>query len=181
MRLQKFRADFVADFRDVSFRFELGDFENKFAGERIAIRVQARGRQCEQRISWLYVFPGKQFLAFDGADDKSGKVVFPGRIKTRHLRRFTPDKRATSFAASAAHAVYKLFDDVRIHFAEREVIQKKERLGSLNQNVIHAMIHQVAADGGMNIHGHGDFELCADPIGTGNQNRFFEFFHVQCK
>ena len=44
--LQKLRADFVADFGDIGVRLELGNFKNQFARERIAVGVQAGGRQA---------------------------------------------------------------------------------------------------------------------------------------
>ena len=41
------------------------------------------------------------------------------------------------------------------------------------------MIDQIAADGGMNAHGHGNFQFCADTIGAGNKYRLFPFFGVE--
>jgi len=41
------------------------------------------------------------------------------------------------------------------------------------------MIYEVAADGGVNSHGHGDFEFGADAIGAGDEDRFLKFFVIE--
>src|SRR5215470_16349546 len=179
MRLQKFWADFVADIGDIGFRLELGNFENEFARERITVGVQTGGRKREKRVAGLDTFSSEQIFSLDCADDESRKIVFTGLVEARHFRGFAPDESTTRFAAGAAHAIHQLLDDVRIHLAERQIIQKKERLGALHQNVVHAVIDEIATDGGMNVHGHGDFQLGADAIGTGNKNRLLEFLRVE--
>ena len=43
------------------------------------------------------------------------------------------------------------------------------------------MIDEIAADGGVHAHGHGDFQLGADAIGAGNQDGLFPFFKIESK
>src|SRR5258706_9946708 len=157
MRLQEFGADFVANFGDVSLWLEFCDFEDEFARERVAVGMETGGRKREERVAGFYTLSGEQFFSLDGADDEACKIVFAGGIESGHFRGFSTDEGAARFAASAAHAINELFDDMRVHFSERQVIEKEERLGALYENVVHAVIDEIAADGGMNVHGHGDF------------------------
>jgi len=43
------------------------------------------------------------------------------------------------------------------------------------------VIDEVAADGGVDSHGHGDFQFCADAIGAGDEHGLFPFFAVESK
>src|SRR4029077_1849721 len=98
-------------------------------------------------------FSGEKFLALNHADDKARQIVFAGRIKSRHLSRFAADERAAGFAAGAAHAFDDLLDYRGIEHSHREVIQKKKGRGALDENVVDAMIDEVAADCGVHAHG----------------------------
>src|SRR5262249_26330954 len=149
MRLQKFGADFVADFGDVSFWFEFCDFKYKFARQRVTVRMETCRRKCEKRIAGLNAFPREKIFSFDCADDKSCKMVFAGRIEAGHFRGFAADEGAACFAAGAAHAIHELLDDVRVHFPEREIVEEEKRLRALDEDVVHAMIDKVAANGRM--------------------------------
>src|SRR5450432_598534 len=141
--------------------------------------MKAGRRQGDQRVAGLYTFSVEQALALDHADDEAGHVVFTGGIEAGHLGGFAADQCATGLAAGAAHAIDQLLDDLRLELAHSKVVEKEKRLGALHQNVVDAMIHQVAADGGMNAHGHGDFQLGADTVRAGNQDGLFPFFGVQ--
>src|SRR6267142_2903884 len=145
MRLKQLGADLVAHFGDVGVRIQLGDFENEFPGEGVAVGMETGGGQSEQRVAGLDVFSGEKFLAFDGADDESGEIVFARGIKTGHFRSLAANEGAPGFAARAAHAFDKLLDDLRIKLSHRQVIEKKKRLGALHKNVIDAVIDEVAA------------------------------------
>jgi len=140
----------------------------------------AEGRASSASPGWTF-FSGEKFLAFDGADDESGEIVFAREIKTGHFRSLAADEGAPGFAARTAHAFDKLLDDLRIKLSHRQVIEKKKRLGALHKNVIDAVIDEVAADGGVDAHGHGDFQFCADAIGAGDQHGLFPFFAVERK
>src|SRR5215813_5914139 len=152
MRLQKFGADLVADFGDVSFRLEFCDFEHKLARERITVRMQTSRRKREKRVAGLNAFSSEKIFSLDRADDESRKIVFAGRIEAGQLRGFAADECAACFAASAAHAIHKLLHDVRVHFAKREIIEEKKWLRALDENVIHAMIDEIAPNSGVNVH-----------------------------
>ena len=124
-------------------------------------------------------FPVEKFFSLDHADDKARKIIFSGRIKSRHLGGFAANQRASGFTAGAAHALNKLVDNRRVKFPHRKVIEEKKRRGALDENVVDAMIDEVAADGGVHAHCHGDFQLGADAIGARNENRLFPLLVVE--
>src|SRR6266852_6430160 len=144
MRFQELGADLVADFSDIGVRLQPGDFENEFAREGIPVGVKSGRGEREQRVAGGDVLAGEELSAFDGADDESGEIVFAGRIKPGHFRGFAADESAARFAARAAHAFDELLDDLWIELAHREIVQKKKRLGALHENVIDAVIDEVA-------------------------------------
>ena len=105
----------------------------------------------------------------------------PAAIKPRHLRSLAADERATSGAARAAHTLDHLFHHCRIHFAQRQVVQKKKRLGAQRQNVVDAVVHEVRANRRMHAHREGHFQLCADAVRARNEQRLAPPFPVQRK
>jgi len=62
--LRSSAADFVADFGYVRVWFQFGDFEGEFAGEGVAIGVQAGGGKRQERVAGLYVFTSENIFAF---------------------------------------------------------------------------------------------------------------------
>ena len=120
-------------------------------------------------------------MLFDGADDESGEIVFAGRIKIGHLGGFAADQRAAGVAGGAAHAFDHLFDDAPVYFSHGQVIEEKKRLGSLGENVVDAVIHDVRADGGMHARGEGDFQFGADAVGAGDQNGIAPALAIELK
>ncbi len=177
MRAQQLRADFVADFRDVAIP-GAGRHDRTPICARANIRWYAAPWRAARRAS-RPAFTAFVFFttgAFDHADDEAREIVFSGRVEARHLRRFAADQRASGRVAGARHSLDQLLDHVGIHFRHRQVIEKEERLGAEREDVVDAVIHQVRADRGVNVHGHGDFQFGAHAIGAGDQHRLFPFF-----
>src|SRR5262249_4907218 len=111
--------------------------------------------------------------------DETGKIVLAGRIKAGHFGGFAADERAAGFAAGAAHSFDELLDHLRLELAHGEIVEEEKRFGALPQNIVDAVIDEVAADGRMDAHGDGDFELGADAIGAGHEHRLFPFLVVE--
>src|SRR5207302_5506123 len=155
MRLQQFRADLISDIGHVSIRLQLCNLKDQLAGERIAVGVQSGRRQGDQSIPGLDALPGKKFFALDDANDETSEIVFARRIKSRHLRRLAADEGTAGFTAGTAHPFDKLFDDLGLEFAHRKIVEEKQRLGALDENVVYAVIYKVGADGGVHAHGLG--------------------------
>src|SRR6202035_3299731 len=101
----------------------------------------------EERVAGFDVFAAENIFAFDDADDESGEIVFADRIEAGHFRGFAADEGAACFAAGAAHAVDELLDDVGFELAHGEIVEEEERFGALDENVVDAMVDEIAADG----------------------------------
>jgi hypothetical protein len=66
-----------------------------------------------------------------------------------------------------------LLGNLGIELARSQIVHKKERGGALDGDVVHAMIHQVAANRMMNVHLEGDFQFGAYAVDTGYKDRVF--------
>ena len=71
-----------------------GHFEQQFAGQRVAVGVQAGRGQADQHIAGLDARAGDHLVAIDGAHNEAGQVVLAVGVKAGHLRRFAANQRA---------------------------------------------------------------------------------------
>src|SRR5205807_1098005 len=107
----------------------------------------------------------------DNADDEARDVIFAIGIETRHLGSFATEQHATIFAT----AVRDAFDDARDYFRRelsgRNVVEKEERPRALDEDVVDAVIHEIAADRVVNSGRERHFQFRADAICGGNEHR----------
>ncbi len=181
MRLQQLRTDLVPNFSHICVWLQLCDIKNQLARQRISIGVKPCRWQHQQRIAQLYILTRQNILSLDRSDNKSCKIVFADRIKSRHLRRLSADQRASCFAASARHSFDKLLDHIRIELPHRKVIEKKQWLRTLHKNVVHAVIDEISAHGRVNACRHRHFQLCPNAIRTRHKHRIRILALVQRK
>jgi hypothetical protein len=86
------------------------------------------------------------------ADDETRQIVFAGRVQPGHFRRFAADQRASGGMARADIPSTTCSTTFGVHAAMSQIVQEKQRLGALRQNVVDAVIDQIGADGRMNAH-----------------------------
>ena len=122
--------------------------------------------QAKDYIADLYSLARDDAIALHDADDEPGDVVLPVGIKAGHLCRFPSDQRAAVLPARIRQAGDNFLRHLRIEFAASEVIQKEERSGTLYRDVVHAVVHKIAAHGMVQVHLEGNFELGADSVGA---------------
>ena len=72
-------------------------------------------------------------------------------------------------AASFGDALHHLVERLGGQLSGREIIQKKQRLCALRDQIVHAHGDKIDADGVMNAGGRGHFQLGADAIGRRDQ------------
>ena len=90
-------------------------------------------------------------------------------------------RRSTQIAAAAGQPFHHRGEHPRLEPAGGDVVQKEQRLGSLDENVVDAVIDQIAADGRV-VAGHArHHQLGADAVGRGHQHRLFEARQVGAK
>ena len=143
--------------------------------------MQTARRKREQQITGPHAARVQNFLALDGAHDESRQVVIAGRVDVGHFSCFAADQRAACLFGGAAHALDHLLEDARVQLAHRNVVEEKKRLGALRENVVHAVVHDVRADRGMNACGAGNFQLRAHSVAARHQHRVAPAFPVELK
>ena len=170
-----------ADFRDECVVAKAGSIEQHLPGERVAVGVQAGGRQPYQRVAGdnrsTVDHPG----LLDDADDETGDVVLAVGVETRHLRGFAAEQRAAVLAASTRNTGDDLLRDVRRQTPRRDIVEEEHRLGALDEDVVHAVVHEVGADRIVPARHERHLELGADAVGARHQHRLAVSVAVELK
>ena len=104
------------------------------------------------------------------ADAETGEVVVALRVKARHLGRFSAGQGAAREFTAFGDALDDAFGNVDVQCAGGIVVEKQERLGAGNQDVVDAHSHQILADLVMAAGVNGEFELGADAVRTGDED-----------
>ena len=127
-------------------------------------------RQPQQHIAPGHG-PGQFPAAFHSPHRKSGQIEIAGRIHAGHFCGLAADQGATGRGATCGNALDNACGAVNIQLAGGEIIQKKQRLRALTDQIVDAHGDQINADG-VHISGiNRNPQLGADPIGGGHQNR----------
>src|SRR5438132_12506712 len=111
------------------------------------------------------------FWTINHTDNATGEIVFAFAIHSRHLRGLTADQCAASSASCARKSTEKLIVNSRLKFFATDVIEKKKRPRAEHGDVVHAVIHQIGADGVMFVQRKRNFQLGAHAIDARNQDR----------
>src|SRR6185436_2936894 len=65
-------------------------------------------------------------------------------------------------------------DNFGLQFSGGDVVEKEKRAGALDQNVVNAMIHEIAPHGVVNSGDESNLQLCTDAIRRRNQHRMLQ-------
>jgi hypothetical protein len=128
-------------------------------------------RDANQHVAWPDAPAIDERLSGYGADDKTCDIVFTVSIEAGHLRCFAADQRAAILLARGSETLDDLHGDVGIEPAGRKIIQKKQRLSTLHQDVVDAMIDEIDTDRIVDARHEGNAKLGTDAVGAGNENR----------
>ena len=167
--------------RGVIYSQSLRGIAKKTSSQRVAISVQAAGRQTEHDVALDDVRAHDDFAFLDHTDDTADQVIVVALIDFGHLGYFAPDESAVCLATSFRQAFDDGFDRFRHHLADADIVEKEEGLSAARQDVVDTMIHDVLADGVMLAHGEGNLDLGADPIHAGDEYGLlvaFELVHA---
>ena len=85
-------------------------------------------------------------LTLHHADQGSNQVEFVVRVNARHFRRFTAQQADVVISASLGDTPNCRRHHGWLELAHADVIEEKQRLGSLNQSIVNAVLDQAAAD-----------------------------------
>ena len=108
-------------------------------------------------------------VAFDSANAKACEVEMSVSIHARHLRRFATNQRASGLTATRGNAFDDLGRSTDIEAAGGEIIQKKQRLGALDNQIVGAHGDQIDTDSVKNLGLDGDQQLCAHAVCRGDK------------
>ena len=159
---------------EIAFQVRLGQFDD-LAHQRVTVRVHARRCQAQHHVARGDLLAVNDLRLFDRADGEAGQVVFTGRVHAGHLGRFAADQRATSQFATARHALDDSGRGGHVELAAGEIIEEKQRLGALHQDVIDAHRDQVDADRVVPVQLERQLQLGAHAVGARHQHRLLVF------
>mmetsp|Transcript_23490 Transcript_23490/g.41358 ORF Transcript_23490/g.41358 Transcript_23490/m.41358 type:complete len:278 (+) Transcript_23490:2707-3540(+) len=156
-----------------------GGFHNS-AHQREPVGMHTVRHQTQQNIA-LRDACGQGRAPLHRADAETGQIKITRRVHPRHFRCFTTNQGA----ARGGTALGDAFDDAgglfQFQLAGGEIVEEKQRLRPLADQIIDAHGHQIDADAVHVARVDGDAQLCAHPIGGRHQNRVGEPSGLQVK
>jgi hypothetical protein len=178
--LEEFISQGVGEAGDFGGETEAELLQEDFAGEGIAVGMEAIGGHAEEHIAGL---DGAGSIEHEGTfhdpDDGTAEVIFPRLIEAGHLGGFAADEGAMVLGAGLGEAAEDVFEDAGLEFAGAEVIEEEERFRAEHGDVVNAMVHEVRTDSVVLVHREGDLELRAHAIHAADEDRFAIFLEVE--
>ena len=171
MRAHQFVAHLILDLVHIVLWRIAAHFEEQLAGQRIAVGVQAIGRQAENDIPDLDILASNDPVAFHHTHNKPRQIVLAIGIEAGHLGRLPADQGAAVMLTGIRDAFHHLLGDRRFQLSRRQIVHKEQRRGALHGNIVDAVVHQVSAHGGMQAHREGNLELRSYAIHAGDKHR----------
>src|SRR6186997_3439634 len=134
--------------------------------------MQARAWKSDEDIIRANPVLSKHRILFHVSDDEPGQVVIRRSVQARHFGSLPSCKRATVLSAPCRDTGDDSFHDGRIQLAERDVVVEEKRTRTLDEDVVDAMIDEVATDGVVTAGFDGNLYLRANAVRTRYQDRF---------
>src|SRR6185436_13520795 len=144
------------------------------SSQRVAVGVQPRARKSEEDVVGFYPVRAKYPVFFHTSDDEARQVVIRWGVQSGHFGRLPADERAAVLAASGGDPRYDGFNDRWIELAEGHVVEEEQRNRALHEDVVYAVVYEIAPNRVVPIRVDGNLDLGAHTIGTGDQNRLPE-------
>ena len=142
--------------------------------ERVAVGVEARRGEPDDRVAGLRRRPVEQAVALGDADAEAGEIELVRLHEARVLGRLAADERTARLAAALRDARDELRDVARLEAPDRDVVEERERLGAAAHDVVRAHRDEVLADRVVPAQRPRDGRLRAHAIGRGHDHRLAE-------
>ena len=110
-------------------------------------------------------------VVLDHADAETREIVVGVRVHARHLRGLAADEGHASQFAAARDTLDDPVRDLLVEPTGGKVVEKIQRLGALNDDVVGAHGDQIDADPMVVAGVDGEPQLGADAIGSRDQDR----------
>ena len=141
------------------------------AYQRITIGMDAGTAKAEKDMARGNLVPGQLLSAFDRADAEARQIVITRSIHAGHFGGFTPDKGTSRNAAAFGDTRDDTLRDAIVELPGGEVVEEEQRFGPLHDQVVDAHRNEIDADSIMPVMIDRQFDLCADAIIGGHQQR----------
>src|SRR5689334_18392640 len=112
---------------------------------------------------------GEHIVTLHRADAEARKVIIAERVHARHLRRLTPDESATGLPAALGNRRNHGGRNLTVQFSRRIIIEEKQRLSALNDEIVGTHCDEIDADAVMTPRLDRELQLGADPVVRGNE------------
>lgn len=110
---------------------------------------------------------------FDDTDAEAGEIIIVIAVEVGHDRGFTAEEAAIGLNATVGDTANDGFEEGRVVAGHGDIVEEEEGFGAGAEDIIDAHGDEIDPNRGVISSQLGDFELGADAIGTGNEERFF--------
>ena len=148
----------------------LADAED-LAHERVAVGLQARRGQRDQRVAGLDGGAVDDRFALDDADDEAGDVVVARPVEVGQVRGLAAEQRNAVGLAGRADACHELDAALLRQPRRGQVVEEEERLGAGGEDIVDAVVDEVAADAFVAAERRGEQQLGADAVRARDKHR----------
>ncbi len=136
--------------------------------------MDTRRGEANHRIAGCDILSRQQCTALGGADCKAREVIIAVLVEAGHLCGLAADQRTAGLPAAFGDAGNDRRGSFRIELAAGEIIQKEQRLGALDDEIIDRHRHQIDADAVVQASLDRDLDLGANAIGRRDQHGILE-------
>ena len=172
-------------------RFAVGERRGRIPGEpfffdqlshkAVAVGMHARRRQPDQHVARDNVGAWQNLVALDGADAEAREIIVGIAVQARHFRRLAADQRAAALAATLRDTGNDAAGVVDVEFSGGEIVEKEQRLGALDDQIVDAHGHKIDADRIVQPGIDGNLQLRANAVIGRNQDRIAKAGRLQVK
>ncbi len=126
--------------------------------------------QAENDVADGDVFTRQKVAALRGADGETGEIIVFSGVKAWHFSGFAADQRRAGLKAAGGDAGDDGGADLGVELAGRVIVQEKQRLCALHDQIVDAHCDEVDPDRVVNAALDGDFHLGADAVIGGDED-----------
>ena len=141
-----------------------------FSNQRKAVGMGSRGRQSQNDVTGARCGSIDDGVLFHDPDAETRQIVVLAVIHARHLGRFAAHQCAAGLHAPLDDAGDQAFAHAHIELARRKVVEKKQRLGALDDHVVDAHGHQIDAHRSVAVGVDREAQLGADSVGSRHEH-----------
>ena len=133
--------------------------------------MRSAGSDADEHVTCCHVLHPRQHLgALNRADDKTRQIVMPWRIHAWHFSGLAANQGAARLFAAFSNAGNDTFRDPAFQLPGCKIVQEKQRLSALGEDIIGAHGDEIDPDRVMDPGFKGEHEFCPDAISARNQD-----------